>query len=204
MDNSLVITCIRHGMTIENQQKKYIGWSDPPLSIEGKNELKELFLEPQLVISSDLKRALETSAVVFPKSQVVKSKNWRELHFGDWEEKTYEDLKNIRAYRNWIDHWTEHTPPNGESFSSFSNRVWAAWEEAVDLAASQQLRHIAIVSHGGPLRLLASHFKQTASLWDVSFSYGEGFSVACTYKQAKERRACISYSAVHLPAKENG
>src|SRR6478609_3272588 len=187
MDNSLVITCIRHGMTLENQQKKYIGWSDPPLSIEGKNELKELFLEPQLVISSDLKRALETSAVVFPKSQVVKSKNWRELH-----------------YRNWIDHWTEHTPPNGESFSSFSNRIWAAWEEAVDLAASQQLRHIAIVSHGGPLRLLASHFKQTASLWDVSFSYGEGFSVACTYKQAKERRACISYSAVHLPAKENG
>ncbi len=43
MDNSLVITCIRHGMTLENQQKKYIGWSDPPLSIEGKNELKELF-----------------------------------------------------------------------------------------------------------------------------------------------------------------
>ncbi len=97
MDNSLVITCIRHGMTLENQQKKYIGWSDPPLSIEGKNELKELSLEPELVISSDLKRALETSSIVFPKSQVIKRESWRELHFGDWEEKTYEELKNIGA-----------------------------------------------------------------------------------------------------------
>ncbi|MGV2503402.1 phosphoglycerate mutase family protein, partial [Priestia megaterium] len=81
-----------------------IGWSDLPLCKEGKYELKEHFLEPKLVISSYLKRALETSTVVFTKSQVDKSKNWREMHIGDWKEKTYEELKNIRAKCKWIDH----------------------------------------------------------------------------------------------------
>ena len=43
------------------------------------------------------------------------TERFRESHFGDWEGKTYEALKDNKTYRSWIDNPYEITPPNGEN-----------------------------------------------------------------------------------------
>ncbi|TYR80882.1 histidine phosphatase family protein [Priestia megaterium] len=204
MDYDLVVTLVRHGLTLENTHKKYIGWSNPSLSFEGKKRLRPYNKQPDIVIGSDLLRAVETTAILFPACSYIPMASWRELHFGDWEEKTYEELKAVKEYRQWIENPFEKRPPNGESFSDFSERIWHAWDATIEYAIKEKSKHIGVVTHGGPLRLIASYFSQSNSFWDTSFIYGEGFSMKFTYEQAKERGACISYSAVRLMESENG
>ena len=71
MGNPLVLTLIRHGLTQYNDEKRYLGWLDLPLSEKGKKQLeKSRFAssktKPALLITSDLKRTIETANILFP------------------------------------------------------------------------------------------------------------------------------------------
>ncbi|WP_110111906.1 histidine phosphatase family protein [Bacillus sp. CGMCC 1.16541] len=208
MAHSLAITCIRHGLTNANKEKRYVGWSDVSLCIDGIDKLKKSKLiinPPDFIVSSDLTRCVETANLLFPGTSSILSFHWREMNFGHWELKTYEELKDIVHYRNWLDDPFTVSPWEGESFYEFSRRIWVAWDEIVDLLIEKEYKHAVIVTHGGPLRLLASTFVQARPhFWDWSFRFGEGCTFFHTEQTAKERRSCISYSEVRLTEKENG
>ncbi|MDW8515565.1 histidine phosphatase family protein [Priestia flexa] len=195
---------IRHGLTESNKLRQYIGWSNPSLSSEGIAMLKASDAVPDLVVGSDLNRTRETSAILFPDQPYTVFEDWRELSFGDWEERTYEQLKNDSAYRKWIDAPFEEQPPNGESFEAFSSRIWKAWDRTVDLMLQQKASLTAVVTHGGPLRFITSYFLEQSSFWDHSFSYGEGIRLRFKKDDIKERKPCISYSVVRSMGSENG
>ncbi|MDT2047240.1 hypothetical protein CHN50_01000 [Priestia aryabhattai] len=195
---------IRHGLTEPNKLRQYIGWSNPSLSSEGIALLKASNMVPDLVVGSDLYRTQETGAILFPQQPYVALRNWRELSFGDWEECTYEQLKNDSAYRKWIDAPFEEQPPNGEDFEAFSSRIWKAWDQTVDLMLQQKASLTAVVTHGGPLRFIASYFLEQSSFWDHSFSYGEGIRLRFNKDDIRERKPCISYSVVRSMESENG
>ncbi|HBS44311.1 MAG TPA: histidine phosphatase family protein, partial [Paenibacillus sp.] len=47
----------------------------------------------------------------------------REMNFGAFEGCTYEELKDNSLYRSWIDNPSTVTPPDGETWAQFDERL---------------------------------------------------------------------------------
>lgn len=209
LDEQLVITCIRHGLTEGNERKAYIGWTDQTLAEQGKAELmnrREYYPpSPDLIVGSDLRRCRETAAILYPNIPYIPMKEWRELHFGNWEGKTHDELQERSAYQAWLNEPLHVPTENGEGFIGFSERVWKAWDLSIAELFAGNGKQLVIISHGGVLKLLASAFSaEKKQFWDWHFSPGEGGQWIHTIQTARSKKQCISYSAVPLTEKENG
>ncbi|WP_078413036.1 histidine phosphatase family protein [Priestia abyssalis] len=209
LDEQLVITCIRHGVTEGNERKAYIGWTDQPLAEQGKVQLmncREYYPHsPDLVVGSDLQRCRETAAILYPNIPYIPMKEWRELHFGEWEGKTHDELQERSTYQSWLNDPFQIPVENGERFDEFSERIWQAWDLSVAKLLACNGKHLVIVSHGGVLKRLASAFSaEKKQFWDWHFSPGEGGQWIHTIQTARSKKQCISYLAVPLMENENG
>ncbi|MFJ8236939.1 histidine phosphatase family protein [Ureibacillus sp. NPDC094379] len=151
MGDTVVIHLIRHEKTQANIERKYIGWTDEPI-IRDHNQFI-LPIQPKKVYGSDLIRCEQTSRLYFPDADYEGSKGLRELDFGDFEMKTYYQIKDNIHYQNWIDSPRDFTPPNGESFESFRERILSTIFRIVT-----QPSEYTFVVHGGVVRLLRSLF----------------------------------------------
>lgn len=150
---------IRHGASTA-PARLAIGASDPPLSDVGRAQARSLAVElaarPLVrVISSDLKRALETATIIAARHglAVQTSSALREIDFGGWEGRDLSDLwlEDSTAARAW-EQDVRHTPREfGESVGDLERRVAAFWNESSPLPATGE---IAIVGHGGSLAAL--------------------------------------------------
>jgi broad specificity phosphatase PhoE len=76
------------------------------------------------------------------------------MNFGDWEGRFAREILLSEDFSRWARHPLENSPPGGESLLGLSERVLAAWEEVLDSWAGG---NIAVVAHGGPLRVLIGH-----------------------------------------------
>jgi alpha-ribazole phosphatase len=205
----LAITLIRHGMTPENKAKRYIGHTDAPLAEQEKMRLLQadlqLFQPVDLLVSSDLLRCRQTCELLFRNYCGVKHEmaQWREMHFGDWEGKTFLELKEIKEYQQWLNSPLSAVPPNGEGYQQFQARVEQALEQTIALAEKTSAKHVAVVTHGGPIRYVLAHYApQERSFWEWIVPFGGGFTLQSTLKRWKEKKRCISLSEVLF--KENG
>ncbi|WP_416148844.1 histidine phosphatase family protein [Salipaludibacillus sp. HK11] len=200
---------IRHGITKWNQEKRYLGHTDEPVVAERledlfvlKKELNELQFDE--ICTSDLRRCGETLAFLLPNKQYVIDERLREFHFGDWEGKTYDDLKAVDVYRQWLDDWKGLGVPNGESWKDFIGRV-EQWKDELFAgveAAKEDVNHrtVLAVTHGGVIRYLLSTLERSQSFWDWKITHGEGVHVRFTYEE--ERWKCNSLSVVPSQEKE--
>lgn len=150
MANGVTVHLIRHEKTNANRERRYIGWTDE--SILNKVQA-QLPICPKVVFGSDLKRCRETAHCYFPQAQFFACENLRELHFGDFEMCTYEDLQHNETYRTWIDDPLHTKIPNGESFLQFQQRVFNGIHELV-----KQNGDYTFVVHGGVIRLLLAKY----------------------------------------------
>ena len=58
------IDLVRHGMTRGNEERRYIGITDEPLSERGRKLAEQCMYEmPEIVFSSPLKRCVETAEI---------------------------------------------------------------------------------------------------------------------------------------------
>lgn len=151
MGHCVVVHLIRHEQTKANIERKYIGRTDE--SIVSSNARLQLPIQPLEVYGSDLKRCRETAHLYFPKAQFHSLEKLREMNFGHFEMKTYEQLKDNPLYRQWIDSPTTTTPPNGESFEQFTERVVQQFYQIVSTTGEY-----CFVIHGGVIRVLLSKF----------------------------------------------
>ena len=96
MDRKLNLYIVRHGETILNRYRKLQGWSDSPLTEEGKviamEAGKKLAHVPfHRVYTSDLGRTIETANIMLQQNQtsrnldINKRKAFREVFFGSLE-----------------------------------------------------------------------------------------------------------------------
>ncbi|SFA41261.1 alpha-ribazole phosphatase [Anoxybacillus pushchinoensis] len=198
MVRHLAITCIRHFVTKENEEKRYIGWTNVPI-VKKPNVSHSLHAD--VVITSDLLRCRQTAHLLFPHALIECSYRWRELNFGDFEGKTYAELQTVESYRRWIDDPIHHSPPNGESFRHFQGRI----ERAIDDLISRSASHIVVVTHGGVIRYLLSQYApKTRPFWEWHVPFDEGVALYNTNERWKERKRCISLAAVRFKESENG
>lgn len=123
----ITITIIRHGETKLNKEKKIRGWSDVPLSEDAKPAIertaRELKDKLDIIVTSDLKRAVETAKIISKKTGtpiVETSKSYRPWDVGDHTGEPQDEVYKYMAY------YARHAPAqgfkNGESFNTFKRR----------------------------------------------------------------------------------
>lgn len=204
----MVITLFRHGLTEGNKRKAYMGWNDSPLSEEAVTKLMKYNLDEKgydLFISSDLNRCIETLKLLFPHVVPETVEELREIHFGDFQGKTYEDLKEDKGYQLWMKDMFSHTPPNGESFDLFSKRVDKGWEKIVHQVLENGVRNPFIVTHGGVIKYLLSQYApDNKEFWEWGITHANGYKLQFNLEQLRRGGRCISLQEVRLTEKENG
>ncbi|ARI78556.1 histidine phosphatase family protein [Halobacillus mangrovi] len=180
MDRVVDVYLIRHGLTEGNIRTQYIGWSDLPLhpeGVEALNTTRLLIPNVDMVWTSDLVRCVDTAAKLFPEKKVRKTQLLREIHFGDWERHTYEDLKNNVLYRKWVSAPASTAPPGGERYQVFRARIehWLLCFFS-ELVEHQDWKSTAVITHGGVLRELMHWLERDSkSIWNWNAQPGEGY-----------------------------
>ncbi|HEV2402695.1 MAG TPA: alpha-ribazole phosphatase [Candidatus Saccharimonadales bacterium] len=113
-------------------------------------KLKQLHFNA--IVSSPLgrcKRLAEDLAI----GDLVFDNRLLEFNFGDWEQKTWEQIGEGNI-RQWADHLDAYHCPNGESYADLRKRTVSFWKDSI---AQYPGKTILVVTHAGVIRcLLAS------------------------------------------------
>lgn len=138
---------IRHGKTEANLNHLYCGSTDLPLSEEGREALKALHydMKPDRILTSGMRRTEETLNLLFGDVPHEVERDFREIDFGVFEMKGYEELKDRQDYQAWITgDYEANVPPEGESGNAMTHRVLKALKPLLDSEQSTL-----VVTHGG-------------------------------------------------------
>jgi alpha-ribazole phosphatase len=203
MDGRVVIALFRHGLTLDNKRKAYLGWNDSPLCAESL-ELSTT-KRYERYFSSDLKRSIRTSKLLFSTADLILLVQLREMNFGKWEGHTYQDLKEDWQYQRWLSDPIHYCPPEGEFFQQFINRVQSGWEEITQEILSTNLQSCAIITHGGVIRYLLSEFgADYKEFWSWHVPHDYGFELIFDRGALRRGERCTLLREVPLTAKEHG
>lgn len=159
------IVLIRHGQTDGNLKKRYIGITDEPLSLQGQREIlrraaKGCYPMAEQVYTSTLLRTMETAKLIYPNCIPEIISELSECDFGIFENKCYEELKDLPEYRTFIDSMGEGPIPGGESAPAFRKRCCTGFLKAVDDMVKRQTARAALVCHGGTIMSVMSEFDE--------------------------------------------
>lgn len=141
---------VRHGPT---HAKSMVGWSDLPADLSDTRlitRVAEALPKDASVISSDLTRARDTAdAVAGAQPRLPHDPDLREIHFGDWELKTWAeiDAETPDLSRAFWESPGDVRPPGGESWNEVSTRV----TRAIDRALAQTSGALIVVAHFGAI-----------------------------------------------------
>ena len=146
---AVLIYLLRHGETAYNAEKRYQGVRDIPLSDAGRAKLRRADFSPRTVYVSPLCRARESASILFPTAAQTVVPGLREMCFGAFEGRNYEEMEHDPAYRAWVDGGCMGRGPGGESGAEFSERLCAALERLADAAVRAGENTLVIAAHGG-------------------------------------------------------
>lgn len=151
------IMLIRHAQSISNLEKFFAGHNDVGLTELGIRQARHLSkrLEDEVfdaVFCSDLERCKRTLklAGVIGEGKTFYSKKLREKDYGDLEGTPWSGHREYYKYH--LDPFLRS--PNGESAEDVQKRVVSYFESRIDVP---ELDNVLIVSHHGPITLLACH-----------------------------------------------
>ena len=154
---------IRHAKTIGNLKMQYIGKTDQDII---PFSASKPYPKAELVFSSSLKRTSQTARIIYKDELIIPIPKLNECDFGDFEGKSYDELRDNKSYQEYISSNGKVSCPNGESISQFKNRCLEGFFEAVEIAKSKNAEEIAIVCHGGTIMAI---FEELASVKDFYF-----------------------------------
>lgn len=158
MKNTKIII-IRHGESLANAVRVYLGHTDWDLSEKGREQAAlaaEYFKDEKIdvIYSSDLLRAYNT-ALPHAKMRsltVNADKELREVFLGAWEGLEIDDISN-RWHKEFNIDWRENfgtcTPPEGESVSHAAERFMS---EILRIAERHRGSTVLITAHAAVIR----------------------------------------------------
>ncbi|MDX1435731.1 MAG: histidine phosphatase family protein [Anaerolineales bacterium] len=154
---------IRHGQTDWNLEGRYTGQSDIPLNETGREQAQRAAAQlqqspPDVIYSSDLKRARETAEIIGRafRLPVATDPRLREIDQGEWEGMLFPDIKERfeQEFNRMRDDPFNVGPPGGESVGQVWERVLASADE---IAQSHPRQRVVLVSHGLALAIIKAH-----------------------------------------------
>ncbi len=186
---------IRHGITEGNVKKWYYGKTDLPLAEEGRKLLKTLtdegrYPDPEFadLYTSGLLRTEETFEIIYGEIEHKTITNLQEMNFGEFECKSYEELKALEGFITWADDQSgEVAFPGGDSKKSFIKRVSLGLKELLSYHKLREDAHrdngkdavSIVVCHGGVISQIMMELfaSENKNLWDWIPDPGHGYTV---------------------------
>ena len=146
VESSTKVLYFVHGTTTDNAEKLCSGWKEAMLNELGKEQAKNLGkvirekgINFDVLITSDLQRAIDSSNIAFPEYKKIRDNRLRECNYGDLDGKH----KSLVIYEEHI----ESRFPNGESLKDVENRIR---EFIKDLEENYSGKTVGIVAHRAP------------------------------------------------------
>ena len=191
------VIIIRHGKTQSNIEQRYMGCrTDEDLLETEKSSLQDpgIAYDDLLIISSPMKRSLQTAHIFFPGKEVLVADDLREMDFGIFEGKNYMDLSGDPDYQAWVDSGCTSRIPGGESMDSFIQRTMTGFREAVRTAIDKRAATLCIVAHGGSImsvmyRLFGGNY------YDYYTQNGDGYIFRLEVDDAGDFAAAGTYDS---------
>lgn len=184
-----VFYLVRHGQSIGNAKREFLGHTDKDLSPLGYVQAERTadFLSEahiDVIYSSDLIRAYNTALPHARQRslEVNSKKELRELYAGSWEGMRVEDIIS-RYPHEFLDHWRANfgltTIPEGESVQDGANRFFEAVKE---IAEANRGKKILIAAHAAVIRGFWGKITKTPpEELAVAFDYPTNASVSVFY-----------------------
>ena len=180
---------IRHLQTPGNEKRQYIGSTDEPLSektVEGFLKNPAEYSEVERVICSPMLRCIQTAELMFPGTERKTEPRLRECDFGQFEGKTYEELKSVPKYIAWLKSNGTIPFPGGEEQSVFRRRSVEGAIDQIEWLIEKKVQRAAFVVHGGTI---IAEFEQLAeekkNFYDWQVGNGSGYRVIIDEKEWK-------------------
>ena len=162
------IVFIRPLKTTGNEKRQYIGRTDENLSEQAVEEFRQrqeqstggLYPPVQHVIASPLKRCIQTAELIYPGQEISVEPMLRECDFGEYEQKTYEELKNEPEYIRWMESGGMTVFPGGEEQTSFRRRCVDGVKRWIARLLEDGADSAAFVVHGGTIMAVLSELAE--------------------------------------------
>lgn len=206
---------IRHGITQGNIEKRYIGakTNEPlckekiPVLLEAKKAMEEneklvgLRLWDKVYVSPML-RCKQTAEILFPSNEQRIVEDLREIDFGDFENKNYEELKEKESYQSWLASGGRMAFLNGEAREDFIARSYRAFamalKQTLEDCLTLQPKDVAqtvvpFVIHGGNIMAILSQLTG-ADYYDYQLACTEAYLIRCAI--GEEQIDVISYDRI--------
>lgn len=154
---------VRHAESAFNCENRIQGHMDSCLSKKGLRQAhslaRRIFRKFKIdrVYSSDLGRAYSTTAAIAKRTRlkIVRDPLLREIHLGDWEGMTPEEVDRLyeKGYQRWLRKPSTCRIPNSEPIGHFKKRVTRRLRA---IAEANSGKTVLVVTHGGVITALLS------------------------------------------------
>lgn len=191
--NEIKLYLIRHGITYCNEKKLYCGKSDVDLSKNGIHDLKDnskkvKYPKCDFYFTSGAKRANQTLGILCPGNKYSMLEKFFEYDFGDFELKSYEDLKLLKEYIGWVDDEEGNIKcPNGESRYEFRKRIKEGFIELIKHFIKENIKTALGVTHGGSIgMILEMLYDDKKKFYEWQPKNGEGYELTILVSENAE------------------
>jgi len=200
-----ILALVRHGQSLWNQENRFTGFVDVPLTEQGRNEARLAAkgldgLKFDVAYTSALTRAQETLALILDtlgqRVPVIRDAALNERHYGDLQ-----GLNKADAAQRWGDAqvkiWRRSydvPPPNGESLEMTAKRVLPFYDRAIagDL---RQGKNVLVVAHGNSNRSLVMKLDKLTGEQVIEVELATG--VPLIYEMSKDIEVLSKRTASH-------
>lgn len=167
---------IRHFATEGNRKRRYIGVTDEPLETAALPEKIREYPRAEQVVISPMLRCRQTAGIIYPGVPVRVCRALRECDFGEFEGKSYEELKDDPRYQKWLDSGGSLPFPGGEGHEDFVRRCTSGMDESVQSLLGKKCGRAAFVVHGGTIMAVCEAFAG-GGFYDWQVENGGGFRI---------------------------
>ena len=153
------IIMIRHGESLANAQRVYLGHTDWDLSERGKEQAEaaaEAIRDVKIdkIYSSDLVRAYHTAEphAKLRGMDIIKSQKLREVYLGEWECRKVEELASQYPEEfivGWHQNFGTCVVPGGESIPELAERIYGA---VIEIASENAGKTVLVACHAAAIR----------------------------------------------------
>ena len=186
---TITLYIIRHGATKSNKRHAYLGNTNEPLSNEGGEQIifyneagrKKKEKDNLLIFSSPMLRCLQTKDILYPDTRAILLPEWKEIDFGRFEGKNYQDLNGDPDYQRWIDSGGVTAFPGGESRDEFVKRSMAGLEWCIECMEDYKQKSAVCIVHGGTIMAIMSSLTG-GDYYDYQVKNGQGYEIELSIK----------------------
>lgn len=147
----------RHGQTEWNFNRRFQGQYDADLSEVGHAQAAEAARllaarEPDALVTSDLRRAADTAAVLAKLTGLTARTDvrLRERHFGEWQGRTMAEIEE--RWPDEVARWRAGEPSPGAGIEEHAGFALRMGEVLRELAAEYPDGTVVVTTHGGSAR----------------------------------------------------